>query len=69
MLPLQGAWVPSLVQELRSCMPQGVAKKEKSPGQEAEKKPIDWVSSLIIGQILILTRYLLIQITVYITQV
>ena len=66
MLPPRGAWVPSLLQKLRSCMPQGVAKTEKSPGQGAEKKPVDWVSSLIIGQILILTRRHLIQITVYI---
>ena len=28
-LPMQGAWVQSLVGELRSCMPHGVAKKKK----------------------------------------
>ena len=27
LLPLQGAWVRPLVGELRSCMPQGMAKK------------------------------------------
>ena len=29
MLPLQGAWVQSLVAKLRSCMPHGTAKKKK----------------------------------------
>lgn len=30
MLPLQGAWIPSLViRELRSCLPCGTAKKKK----------------------------------------
>ena len=28
-LPLQGAWVLTLVRELRSCKPHGVAKKKK----------------------------------------
>ena len=29
MLPKQGMWVQFLVGELRSCMPRGMAKKEK----------------------------------------
>jgi len=29
-LPLQGAWVPSLVRELRSRMPHGMAKNLKN---------------------------------------
>ena len=33
MLPLQGARVPSLVEELRSCMPRGMAKKKKQGGE------------------------------------
>ena len=33
MLPLQGAQVVSLVEELRSCKPHGVAKKKKSGNQ------------------------------------
>ena len=34
MLPLQGARVPSLVEELRYCMPRGVAKKTGWGGEE-----------------------------------
>jgi len=34
MLPLQGARVPSLVEELRSCMPRGMAKKKTGWGGE-----------------------------------
>ena len=29
LLPIQGVWVQSLVRELRSCMPYGMAKKLK----------------------------------------
>ena len=32
--PLQRAWVPSLVRELRSLMPHGAAKKKKQHGDE-----------------------------------
>ena len=32
MLPLQGAWVQSLIRELRSHMPHGVAKKKNTGG-------------------------------------
>jgi len=30
LLPLQGAWVQSLVQELRSCVPHGMAKNKQT---------------------------------------
>ena len=43
-LPLQGARVPSLVGELRSCMPRGTAVKKKRKEKKKGKKNI---SSLV----------------------
>ena len=36
MLPLQGAQVQSLIEELRSCKPRGAAKKTKKKRKEKE---------------------------------
>ena len=38
-LPMQGLWFPSLVKELRACMPQGPKKKKnlKKPKQYCNK--------------------------------
>ena len=59
MLPLQGAGVPSLVGELRSCMPHGVAKK-KSTGMSS----VGWEGQEMISQVYdIQTLYMICQVS------
>ena len=37
-LPLEGVWVRSLVKEIRSCMPQGMAKETDQENTKQNKK-------------------------------
>ena len=49
-LPMHGAWVQSLVRELRSCMLHGVAKKKKhtQSGEESTNSHVSTRTSALI---------------------
>ena len=48
-LPMHGAWVQSLVRELRSCMLHGVAKKKKTQsGEESTNSHVSTRTSVLI---------------------
>ena len=52
-LPMHGAWVQSLVRELRSCMLHGVAKKKKKKkktqsGEESTNSHVSTRTSVLI---------------------